>query len=242
MEKKDLKFILYLVMIGIAFLLLGVYVLGSLILFYPIVMFYLFHKTGIWQTKKRAKVGTIAIVIVSLASIAFYPLINNSFNSYYDQYHVNSAGEGIVKNVVFDPFPSNYYNVTLYTTKNEMSKIIILKENSTSGNYLPFITSVSNSTYVNGSYVTHFSMYVGNFTKGIYETNITMENGTVYVIILAPRIMSQNEYYSTINNIALVYTLANITTLTFLASEGFFLAIIFGAHIMRKGRQTISKQ
>jgi hypothetical protein len=30
--------------------------------------------------------------------------------------------------------------------------------------------------------------------------------------------------------------------MTFLASEGFFLAIIFGAHIMRKGRQTMSKQ
>jgi hypothetical protein len=242
MEIKDWKIIGYLVLIGIAFLFAGIYLLGSLILLYPIVVFYVFHRTGIWETKKRAKIGTIAIVIVSLISIAFFPIINNSFNSFYDKYHAFPEGQSIVKNVEFNAFPTKYYNVTIYTTKNETSQLTILKQNSTTGYYFSFIYMNSTSKYLNGSYVTTFSINVQNFTKGIYETNITMENKTVYVIILAPRIMTQGEYYSTINNIALIYTLANITTMTFLASEGFFLAIIFGAHIMRKGRQTISKQ
>ncbi|MEM0098640.1 MAG: hypothetical protein QW151_04540 [Thermoplasmata archaeon] len=241
MEKKDWIVILYLVLIGVGFLFLAVYVLGSLILFYPIVMFYIFHKTHIWQTKKRAKIGTIAIAIVSLISIAFYPIINNSFNSYYDQYHVNSGGTNIIKNVIFDPFPTKFYNVTVYTSKNETPILNILKENSTTGNYYKFVSFQSISKYENGTYISQFSINVTNFTKGIYETNITMENGSVFILILAPRIMSQQEYYSTITNIALIYTLVNLTFISFLASEGFFLAIIFGAHIMRKGRQTLSK-
>lgn len=242
MEMKEWKLIGYLVVIGVAFLLAGVYILGSLILLYPIVIFYIFHRSGVWQTRKRAKIGTIAIAIVSVISLAFYPVINNSFNSFYDQYHAYPQGQGIVTKVIFNPFPSKYYNVTVYTTKNETPELVILKENVTTGSYYSYIYMNSTSKYINGIYVASFKVNVENFTKGIYETNITMENRSVYVIILAPRIMTQNEYYSTISNLAIIYTLANITTMTFLSSEGFLLAIIFGAHVMRKGRQTLSKQ
>ncbi|MGC9137562.1 MAG: hypothetical protein ACP5G5_00950 [Thermoplasmata archaeon] len=242
MEKRDWKIVGYLVIIGVAFLFAGIYLLGSLLLLYPIVIFYVFHRAGIWQTKKRAKLGTIAILIVSLISIAFYPIINNSFNTFYDQYHVYPQGQSVVSNVKFNAFPEKYYNVTIYTTKNITSQLVILKENNTTGNYYSFLSMNSTSKYLNGTYITTFTVNVQNFTKGIYETNITMENKSVYIIILAPRIMTQNEYYSTISNMAIIYTLANITTMTFISSEGFFLAIIFGAHVMRKGRQTIAKQ
>ncbi|MEM1755213.1 MAG: hypothetical protein QW295_00260, partial [Thermoplasmata archaeon] len=77
LQRSDWEIILYMVLIGVEFLFLAVYIRPAVLLFYPIALFYIFHKTNIWQTEKRFKMGTIVIVIVSLIfiiSIAFYSI------------------------------------------------------------------------------------------------------------------------------------------------------------------------
>ncbi|MGC8662962.1 MAG: hypothetical protein ACP5SF_00730 [Thermoplasmata archaeon] len=241
MESKDWRILLYSILIGIVILLIAFMVLDSLILIYPIIMFYLFHRMKIWQTKKRAKLGTIAILIVSLVSLIYYPIGSSSLNQYYETYHISGSNQTIVKNVSFTIYPSNMFYLNITTTKTVHSHLSLSYINESTGNTVPIMNFSSNSTLENGNYITTFTINVKNLSSGIYISNVSINNGSPSVIVFAPRMLSSQEFNSIVNRIALFDTIY-LFIYVFLMAEIFFLAIIFGAHTMRRGKQVISKQ
>ncbi|MEM2199910.1 MAG: hypothetical protein QXK02_04810, partial [Thermoplasmata archaeon] len=80
LQRSDWRIILYLVLIGVGLLFL-VFYFPFAPLFYPIIMFYIFHKTNIWQTEKRFKMGTIAIGIYSLTLFIISLIASNIIES-----------------------------------------------------------------------------------------------------------------------------------------------------------------
>lgn len=242
MEQNELRFILYSIAVGILFILIAFLISGSLILLYPITLFYLAHRLKIWEIKKRAKYGTLAIVIVCLTSLLYYPISDANIHHYYDTYQVSGADKTILKNVTFNtlyPVDTFYLNITTSTYVH--SYLTIKLVNETSGNLTQVMAFYSNSTFINGVYVTNFSVNVKNLSSGIYITNVSLNNGSANIMIYAPRMISPQLFNSVVERIVLLNTLY-IFVYFFLMSEIFFLLIIFGAHMMRKGRQTISKQ
>ncbi|MEM0136831.1 MAG: hypothetical protein QW608_00220, partial [Thermoplasmata archaeon] len=81
LQRSDWEIILYMVLIGVEFLFLAVYIRPAVLLFYPIALFYIFHKTNIWQTEKRFKMGTIAIGIYSLTLFIISLIASNIIES-----------------------------------------------------------------------------------------------------------------------------------------------------------------
>lgn len=241
MESNDVRILIYSILIGIAFVLIAFLILASLILIYPIIMFYLFHRMKIWQTKKRAKLGTIAIVIVSLVSLIYYPIGDSTIHNYYNSYELSGNNQTIVKSVAFNYYPLNEFYINITTTKFVSSHLTINLINESTGNITPILSFYKNATSINGVYYTNYSINVKNLTSGIYVTNVSFNNGSPNVYVYAPRLVSAQQFNADIDKIALFDTLYMFSYI-FLMSELFFLAIIFGAHMMRKGRQTLSKQ
>ncbi len=241
MESNELRILLYFIAIGLGFIAIAFLVMGSLILLYPIIMFYMLHRMKIWQTKKRAKLGTIAIVIVALISLIYYPIGDSNIHSYYNSYQISGTNQTILKNITFNFYPINIFYLNITTSQFVHAHLTINLVNESTGNMTPIMFSNSNSTPSNGIYITSFSIDIKNLTPGIYVTNVSLNNGSPYVYVYAPRLVTPQEFNSVVDRIALLDTLY-MFTYVFLMSEVFFLAIIFGAHMMRKGRQTIAKQ
>ncbi len=213
----------------------------SFILFYPILVFYIFHRKKIWQTKKRAIWGTVSILVVSLLIFSLFPLENPSYLDQYNKPIIPQQSSKIVKNITVTYYPVNgHYNVTIITNKSEFVKLSIDKVYTNNFSASPFKNYTSNSTKINNTYVTTFSINVSSYPSGLYLTNVTMENGSVWVNILAPRIMSNNDFINFVSGIVL-YSLFWSFILIFLITEGFYLAIIFGAHTIRRRRQVLNK-
>lgn len=241
MESNELRFLLYSIAVGIMFIAVSFIVMGSLILLYPITMFYLAHRMNVWNIKKRAKFGTIAIVIVTLTSLIYYPIGSANIHHYYDTYQTGGTNQSILKNVTFNLYPVDNFYMNITTSIFVHSHLTINLVNESTGNLTPVMAFYSNSTASNGLYFTNFSVNIKNLTSGIYTTNVSLNNGSAYVYVYAPRTVTPQYFNSVLDRIALLDTLY-IFTYFFLMSEIFFLLIIFGAHMMRKGRQTISKQ
>ncbi|MGC8619960.1 MAG: hypothetical protein ACP5F1_01935 [Thermoplasmata archaeon] len=241
MESNDLRILVYSILIGIAFVAVAFLVMGALILLYPIILFYLFHRMKIWQTKKRAKIGTIAIVIASLFALIYYPIGDSNMHQYYNSYEISGNNQTILKNVTFNFYPTNIYYINLTTTQHVSAFLTLNLVNESNGNLIPVRNYSSNSTFRAGLYYTKFSIDVSNLSSGIYVTNVSLNNGSLYVYIYAPRMLSPQEFNSVVDKMALFDTLYMFTYI-FLMSELLFLAIIFGAHTMRKGRQVVSRQ
>ncbi len=237
----EINSLIILVPAGFIFVLATVLTGFSIILVYPILVFYIFHRYKIWQTKKRAIWGTIAILIVSLLLFTLFPLENSYYVEEYNKPYVPQQFSGIVKNVTTNFYPVNgYFNVTITTNKSEIVKISIDRIDPKNLTAVSFKNYTSNSTKINNIYVTTFSINVSSYPSGLYITNVSMENGSVWLTIWGPRMMTDNDFRNFISNLVLNLFLWE-AIIIFLISEGFFLAIIFGAHLMRKGRQVINK-
>ncbi len=237
----EISTLVILVPVGFLFILATVLTGFSIILIYPIFVFYIFHRKKIWQTKKRAIWGTVAILIVSLLLFSLFPVENSYYIDQYNKPYIPQQSSSIVRNVTATFYPVNgYYNVTIVTNKSEFVKLSVERIDTKNVTAMPFKNYTSNSTEVNSFYVTTFSINVSTYPSGLYISNVSMENGSVWLTIWGPRMMSNSDFNGFITGLVL-YLFAWETILIFLTTEGFYLAIIFGAHIMRKGRQVLNK-
>ena len=168
----------------------SLYTISDLIFLIPVVIFFVFHFTGLWRIKLRLLGG--AIVIIAFMLIAGGILTGEAVSAHqvltYDMVHGTSKSNTNAT-VSVTPFASQTgpyrYDIIINSSDIASLNFSTLSVNITaSGNSTPYkiITYSEMSPMKNiSNYAKEFTFSVSSFPAGIYVYNVSIRNSTTVI-------------------------------------------------------------